>query len=107
MESEEEYISVLRKKGFTEDFTLGASFEIHLNALKSYKPHQIKIAGFYQCAKQQGTDDSSVLFAIETIDGKKGILVNKPDPGGTDQVSKFIHTVTHSGKKRKSKNFFL
>jgi len=101
METKTECIQNLRRKGFTEDFTPGNAYDILLDFEKTYKPHEIKISAFYQCIQENKDEDNLVLFAIETSDGKKGILMDNTRSGDKDTISVFIHAVVQARIKNK------
>jgi len=105
MEMELEYIQNLRKKGYTEDFTSTPSYDILFNCEKIYKPRDLKIAAYYKYPADVN-GDNYVLFAIETNDGKKGILIDNCGASIDDKVSQFIHIVNVARMRSKRFKFF-
>jgi hypothetical protein len=99
-------IEYLRDKGFTEDFTSSPRFRIHTASNKTYRPHELKISSYYQCTSEETLEKDSVVFAIETNDGKKGILVDQEYEAMNEKISEFIHVVNVARKKNK-KYWFL
>jgi hypothetical protein len=105
METQSECIENLRKKGFTEEFVSERSFCVR--SKKVYRPHEVKVSGFYQYPGDQTDASYSVLMALETIDGKKGILVARSGENLDKQISEFIHVVTLARRRNKKYKFLL
>jgi hypothetical protein len=99
-------IEYLRDKGFTEDFTSAPEFRIHTSGNKTYRPHELRISSYYQCATEESSDQNSVVFAIETNDGKKGILIDLENEALGEKISEFIHVVNVARRKNKKYKFF-
>jgi hypothetical protein len=101
MDPKLQYIENLRKRGYTETFTASASSHIITDQNKLYQPCDLKINSFYTYSPETDPHDYSVLYAIETTDGKKGILINdhceKPD----DSVESFINSIKTAKQNRK------
>ncbi len=64
-----------------------------------YKPEEVKIASFYRFEGESDPADNSVLYAIETNDGKKGMLIDAYGAYANPLVSKFINRVDEITKK--------
>ena len=82
MSSEEEMdtlsqvIEMLQRKGFIENFQMGKDgFTAKKNGSK-LKPQNVKIRKVYRFEGQSNPDDMSVLYALETDTGIKGILID-------------------------------
>lgn len=101
MKYKTECIELLRKRGFTEDFTAAPRFSVHSKPNKTYKPHELKISGFYHCMEAENQPDDSVVYAIETNDGRKGILIDNNREYLDDRVSEFIHVVNIARQRSK------
>lgn len=72
-----EGINDLVKRGYSTDFNLKENCLIcHPNDLE-YGPEEFEVTEVYRFEGMNNPDDSSILYAIETKDGKvKGTLVN-------------------------------
>ncbi|MFZ6011742.1 MAG: phosphoribosylpyrophosphate synthetase [Bacteroidota bacterium] len=71
-----EAIDVLKKEGYQEDFNLHPEY-IECKSLNSqYAPSEFHVDGVYRFEGMTDPDDSSVLFAISSTDGKRGLLVD-------------------------------
>lgn len=83
----------LVQKGYTEDYKV---IETGLKALKTekvYQPDQIKVADFHRFEGTSDPADESILYAIETNDGGKGILVDAFGPSSDTKVTAFMQKV--------------
>ena len=67
-------INALRKKGYTHDFNLKEESLQSDNIV--LRPKDFKINEFHRFEGESNPDDSSILYAIESHEGIKGILVN-------------------------------
>ena len=64
----------LKKRGFTLDFNLDENCLI-CNG-HQYNAKDFEITEFYRFEGNTDPADEAVVYAIESVDGKKGILVN-------------------------------
>lgn len=66
----------LQKRGFTHDFNLEKD-KIYCKQLNMYyRPKEFSITEVYRFEGMSNPDDNSVVYAIETSNGDKGILVD-------------------------------
>jgi len=71
-----EALEALKEKGYTEDFNLSCdSIECRGQNLKIH-PADFEIMEAYRFEGASNPDDSSVVYAIETKNGIKGVLVD-------------------------------
>jgi hypothetical protein len=104
METKIQRIEDLRKKGFTENFSPCTACHIINENNRVYKPYEVKISGFYTGEEENDPANSFVLFAIETSDGKKGIMIE--ENSDSNRISGFMKTIQLARKKNK-KNWFI
>ncbi len=69
-----EAINELRKRGYTLDFNLAEN--CILCNKESFDPDDFEIVAFYRFEGDSDPADESVLYAIESKKGDKGILVS-------------------------------
>ena len=69
-----EALQDLKKRGFTEDFTL-QNDNIVCNHIK-FAPEDFDVVEVYRFEGMSNPDDSSVLYAIEGGNGMKGVLID-------------------------------
>lgn len=93
MDPKLQYLENLRRKGYTENFTAVSSSSILTDHKRIYQPGELKITSFYTCSGEADPLDYSVMFAIETYDGKKGILINEHCERPDDKVESFINCI--------------
>ena len=71
-------VEALKKRGFTGEFILDA--ENHrmrnLKSGKNYRPEDMKIVEYHRFEGASNPSDMSIVFAIESDDGNKGIVVS-------------------------------
>jgi hypothetical protein len=106
METKVQRIEDLRKKGFTENFSPCNAYYIINENKKVYKPFEVKISSFYTGEEENDPNQNFVLFAIETNDGKKGILVEEHCERPGEKIAGYLNTVKLARKKNK-KSWFL
>jgi hypothetical protein len=93
MRSEKDLIDRLEREGFTEHFT------VHDGALKSaergdsFAPGDVVIREFARYEGVSDPDDMSVIYAIETRDGRRGTLTDGFGVYASPAVSAFVESV--------------
>jgi hypothetical protein len=85
-----ECISSIEKRGYTTNFIVSEECLMKCDKGVCYKPEQVKINTFYRFEGDSDPADSSILYAIETVDGKKGYLSDAYGPYSDPRVSNFI-----------------
>jgi len=94
-----ECVNRLVLKGFTDDFKARDNGLQLLATKKTYKPEEVKILNFYRFEGNSDPADNSILYAIETEDGKRGTLVDAYGPYSDSNVTKFMNEVEAINKK--------
>lgn len=92
-------IESLTKKGYTNSFNCLEQGLMTSEEGVKYEPHQIKIVSFYRFEGMSDPQDGSILYAIETVDAKKGYLVNGYAIYADEKVSNFILEVEEIEKR--------
>lgn len=69
-------IEDLQKHGFTEDFNLVEEGIESKNLKKQWKAGELEVIKFYRFEGMTNPGDNTILYLIETQDGKKGLLVD-------------------------------
>lgn len=92
-----EAIDDLKKRGYTIDFNVGFDgVQSHRSAI-SLAPDKFMITEVYRFEGETNPDDEAVVYAIESKDGHKGILVNgygiSSDPVNEQMIKKL--TIKH------------
>jgi hypothetical protein len=80
----------LSADGYTENFIAKAEGLEAPSTQKIYKPAEVKINSFYRFEGESDPADNSILYAVETNDGIKGLLIDAYDTHTNSHVSEFI-----------------
>lgn len=89
----------LNADGYTENFVAGEKGLEAPSTEKFYIPSEVKIDNFYRFEGESDPADSAIVYAIETNDGTKGMLVDSYGGNASQLVSKFITEVETITKK--------
>jgi len=77
MTDEQKCLAHLEQEGYTEQFRVENKSLVSVNnASVKYAPKDVKGVNFYRFEGTSDPDDMSIVYAIETCDGKKGTLVD-------------------------------
>ena len=71
-----EAIEALKKEGFTEDFNLCDAGVEHKVKKVVYGARDFNVIKFFRFEGDSNPDDNSILYAIETSAGEKGVLLD-------------------------------
>src|SRR5690606_18306590 len=93
-----ECIDTLNKEGYSDPFNCMREGTITAEDGTDYTPDQVKVVSFYRFEGMSDPEDSSILYDIETNDGKKGYLVNGYGISANHDVSDFIKNVEEKSK---------
>ncbi len=69
-------IADLQKEGFSEDFNLIAEGIESKSLKKQWKAGELEVVKFYRFEGMTDPGDNTILYLIETNDGRKGLLVD-------------------------------
>ncbi len=69
-------VEALKKKGFTEDFNLIENGVENKSKKQLFAADKLQVVEVHRFEGQTNPGDSSVLYAIETTSGQKGILID-------------------------------
>ena len=86
-------VNALKNEGYDKDFQYQTEGLCSLeDVAKFYSPSQVKIIEHFRFEGASDPDDMSVIYAIETNDGKKGTIMTAfgtyADTGLSDFISK-------------------
>lgn len=91
-------LASVEKMGFTTQFEV-KSMRLHsLKTNYSYAPDQVKISHFFRFEGESSSDDSAIMYAIETNDGEKGTLVDGYGTTADPETANFIRNVKNIQK---------
>jgi hypothetical protein len=89
------------KKGYTENFKVMTRGLCTEDEKSVYIPTDVTISNFYRFEGYSDPQDNSILYLIETIDGKKGTLIDAYGADADAKISNFIRNVEDIHKKNK------
>ncbi len=85
--------------GYKEDFAMEDAKLKCISNEKMYGPSEVTIVNFFRFEGQNDPDDSSIMYVIETNDGKKGTLIDSYGAYADPDISEFIREVETIQKK--------
>jgi|SRR5215203_6880135 len=83
----------LEANGYTDQFKVEKGRLNDLSNKKKYKPKDVKAVNFYRFEGVSDPDDTSILYAIETSDGRKGTLVDAYGLYSDDATGEFLNQI--------------
>jgi hypothetical protein len=90
----------LKKRGFTDQFTLKKDFLKHHESERLYHPSEIAIVEYHRfLSKDSYQNRITIVFALETIDKLRGILVASYNAYGKVNLLEFMDKVKIKSKK--------
>ena len=95
-------ITMLQSEGYSENFIMsGVGLEAPSNK-KLYVPEEVKINSFYRFEGESDPADNAIVYAVETKDGTKGIVIDSYGATASQKISKFIAEVEEISKRESS-----
>lgn len=91
-------INELQKAGYKTQFKATAIGLLSLSTMNMFKPFEIKIVHFYRFEGESDPSDNSIVYAIKTLDGEKGTLVDGYGAASDPMISEFMSKVVNIQK---------
>ena len=91
-------LAKVEKMGFISQFEVNGKRLVSLKTGGKFLPDEIRIVHFYRFEGESNPDDSSILYAIETISEEKGTLVDGYGTTSDSQAAAFMLKVTDINK---------
>ena len=89
----------MMKEGYIESFKVTSKGLLNQSTEQAYQPDQVSIINFYRFEGQSDPGDNTILYVIETSDGKKGTLIDAYGPYSDAAVNTFMQAVDDIQKK--------
>lgn len=89
----EKCLDKLENEGYTDQYKVEKGKLYDLTNNKKYKAKEVKAVNFYRFEGISNPDDMSILYAIETSDGRKGTMVDAYGLYSDDETSEFMNQV--------------
>lgn len=83
----------LLNNGFEKNFKIVNNQTMIDDNGHSYKPSQVTVMSFHRFEGETDPGDNSIIYAVQTKDGKKGTIVSSYGSGGSRKFSEFIMNV--------------
>lgn len=93
-------IQDLRKKGFTANFEFLDHAFMDVESRRTFTADQLDIIDHQRFEGMSDPDDMSVLYAIESNDGMKGIIVDAFGTYADPELGGFLETVRYRERSR-------
>lgn len=89
----EKCLNKLEDEGYTDQYKVEGGKLIDLTNNKKYKAKDVKAVNFYRFEGISNPDDMSILYAIETSDGRKGTLIDAYGMYSDDETGEFMNQI--------------
>jgi hypothetical protein len=86
-------LNKLEAEGYTDQYKVEKGKLHDLTNDKKYKPRDVKAVNFFRFEGITNPEDMSILYAIETSDGRRGTLVDAYGLYADDDTSTFMQEV--------------
>ena len=87
-------INTLEEQGYKDQFKVEKDrLQSLTDPKKKYKAKDVKAVNFYRFEGDSNPDDMSILYAIETVDGQKGTLIDAYGNYSDDATGEFMQDV--------------
>jgi hypothetical protein len=93
MTSLQQCMEKLEGEGYTDQYKVEKDRLINLTLQKKYKAKEVQAVNFYRFEGISNPDDMSILYAIETSDGRKGTLIDAYGLYADEATGKFMQSV--------------
>ncbi len=100
MKTLSESVNESLEKGYTENFKVITEGLCTQDEKSIYTPQDIAITNFYRFEGYSDPQDNSILYLIETNDGRKGTLIDAYGAEADATISNFIREVEDIQKKK-------
>ena len=86
--------------GYNQNFRMEGIRLTSDDGIITYSPDDVSIENFFRFEGYSNTDDCSILYLIQTMDGRKGTLVDSYGVYANENSSNFIRQVMDIRKKK-------
>jgi hypothetical protein len=83
----------LEEKGYTDEYKVENGCLHCLTSGRTFSHENVKAMNFYRFEGNSNPDDMSILFAIETTDGRKGTLIDAYGMYADGKIGDFMQAV--------------
>jgi len=97
----EKCLNKLENEGYTDQLKVESGKLIDLSNNKKYRAKDVKAVNFFRFEGISDPEDMSILYAIETTDGRRGTLVDAYGFYGDEETGSFMKSVEVNKKAKK------
>ena len=87
------------KEGYKIEFSVQANGMLWDSENQYYNPDEVTVDNFYRFEGESDPADNSILYLIQTVDGKKGVMVDAYGVYDDGRTSAFIQEVEKIQKR--------
>lgn len=80
----------LRQKGFTTNFKVNNKNLLEDDKKSTFKSSEVQLLEFHRFEGMSNPADSSILYAVKTDSGKKGVVIDSFGADGSEITSAFM-----------------
>jgi len=92
------FLSRYQNKGYKSNFRVEDNRLIASDDDTKYKPEEVYVVAEHRYEGMSNPSDQSILFVIETENGKKGTIVNAYGPSTDLEVHNFMNSIPDGNK---------
>lgn len=89
----EKCLNKLEEKGYMDQYKVENGRLHSVESGQDFVPEQVTAVNFYRFEGPSNPDDMSILYAIETTDGRKGTLVDAYGFYASEEIGEFMRNV--------------
>ncbi len=87
------------EKGFTDEFQIvNADSILCITNQQVYQPHEVSVVNYYRFEGPSNPDDMSIIYVLETTDGRKGTLTDAYGIYANNTIGEFMNQVENFNK---------
>jgi hypothetical protein len=86
----------LKDKGFSANFRVNDNKLLEDGEKHTFKPSEVELVEFHRFEGMTNPADSSILYAVKTSSGLKGIVVDSYGADGSEITSEFMNQTSKS-----------
>lgn len=88
-----EAVSDLAKRGYSHNFSISNNSQLIEGNQYHFYPFEVELHEFHRFEGNTNPDDMSIVYAVKTINGMKGTVVDSFGVQGSEVVSEFMNKV--------------
>lgn len=93
LRSEKDYINRYQEKGYTHTYRINDNLLIDLDTKQQFDTDGVNIVAEHRFEGKTNPSDMSILYVIETRDGKKGTVLANYSPASDTAMAEFFNAV--------------